>query len=89
MTLTRADGTVTASWDAPTGATKYHVTYTTDGGSWHAPVNGHANVTTSSLTFSADNAKSYIVGVRAGNSAGDSGWVNSAPAAPPQVLLIF
>ena len=89
VTLTRADGTVTASWDAPAGATKYHVTYSTDGGgSWHAPVNDNTNVTTSSLTFSADNAKSYIVGVRAGNDNGQwSGWRNSPSAGayiPPE-----
>ena len=84
LTLTRADGTATASWDAPAGATKYHVTYTTDGGgSWHAPVNDHTNIPTNSLTFSADNTKTYMVGVRAGNDNGQwSGWVNSAPAGP-------
>ena len=84
VTLTRADGTVTADWPAPDGATKYHVTYSTDGGgSWHAPVNDHTNVTTSSLTFSADNGKSYIVGVRAGNDNGQwSGWRNSPQAGP-------
>ena len=50
----------------PGGATKYHVTYTTDGGgSWHAPVDDHTNVPTNSLTFSADNSKTYMVGVRA------------------------
>ena len=83
VTLTRADGSVTASWDAPAGATKYHVTYTTDGGgSWHAPVSGHTNITANSLTFNADNAKSYIVGVRAGNDHGWSGWRNSSQAGP-------
>ena len=83
VTLTRADGTVTASWDAPAGAAKYHVTYTTDGGgSWHAPVSGHTNITANSLTFNADNAKSYMVGVRAGNDHGWSGWRNSAQAGP-------
>ena len=83
VSLTRTDGTVTASWDAPSGATKYHVTYSDNGGaSWHAPVDDHRNVTTTSLTFSADNAKTYIVGVRAGNDGGWSGWVNSPSAGP-------
>ena len=83
VTLTRADGTVTASWPAVSGATKYHVTYTTDGGgSWHAPVNNHTNITTNSLTFNTDNAKTYVVGVRAGNSGGWGGWRNSDPAGP-------
>ena len=83
VTLTRADGTVAASWEPVAGATKYHVAYSADGGaSWHAPVNDNANVPTSSIGFSADNAKTYIVGVRAGNDAGWSGWRNSAPAGP-------
>ena len=73
---------MTASWSAPNGATKYHVTYSDDGGSsWHAPVDNHTNVTATSVTISnADSTKTYIVGVRAGNDAGWSGWVNSAPA---------
>ena len=83
VSLDRADGTVTASWDAISGATKYHVTYTTDGGtSWHAPVDDHLNITTTSLTFDADNAKTYIVGVRAGNDGDWNQWRNSAPAGP-------
>ena len=83
VTLTRADGTVTADWPAVNGATKYHATYTDDGGgSWHAPVNNHTNITTNSLTFNADNAKTYVVGVRAGNADGWSGWVNSPAAGP-------
>ena len=83
VTLSRADGTVTADWPAVNGASKYHVTYTTDGGgSWHAPVNGHDNISTNTLTFTADNAKTYKVGVRAGNQHGWSGWVNSSPIGP-------
>ncbi len=83
ISVTRADGTLTADWDAPTGASKYHVTYTDDGGkSWHAPVDDHTNVPTNSLSFSVDNAKTYIIGVRAGNDIGWSGWRNSAPAGP-------
>ena len=30
VSITRADGTVTASWPAVSGATKYHATYTTE-----------------------------------------------------------
>ena len=83
ITLTRGDGTITATWDAPSGATKYHVTYTTDGGSsWHAPVNNHTNIPTNGITFNGDNAKTYIVGVRAGNSVGWSGWRNSPASGP-------
>ena len=83
ITVTRADGTITASWNAVSGATKYHITYSADNrASWHAPVNGHRNWLSNSLTFDADNAKTYIIGARAGNSAGWSGWTNSAPSAP-------
>ena len=42
ITVTRGDGPFTASWDAVNGATKYHITYSTDNrASWHAPVDGH------------------------------------------------
>ena len=83
VSIARADGSVTASWDAPSGAAKYHVTYSDDGGSsWHAPVDGHTNITATSITFTADNSKTYIVGVRAGNGAGWSGWRNSPAAGP-------
>ena len=81
VTLTRADGTATASWDAPSGATKYHITYN-DGSGWQAPVDDHRNVQTTSITFSVDNAKTVVVGVRAGNEHGWSGWVNSAASGP-------
>ena len=52
------------------------MTYTTDGGSsWSLAAFEH---TTNSITIpNADDAKAYIVGVRAGNDAGWSGWVNS------------
>ena len=83
VTITRTDGSLTASWDAVDGASKYHVTYSDDGGaSWHAPVDDHTNVPSNSITFSVDNAKSYIIGVRAGNDAGWSGWRNSPSAGP-------
>ena len=83
VTLTRGDGTITATWDAVNGATKYHVTYTTDGGSsWHAPVTDNANYPTNSMTFNVDNAKTYMVGVRAGNDSGWSGWRNSSAIGP-------
>ena len=65
------------------GADRYHVTYTSDGGhSWHAPVANHRAYASTSLTFSADNAKTYRVGVRAGNTSGWSGWRNSPSAGP-------
>ena len=80
VSLSRADGTLTASWDAVPGATKYHVTYSSNGGaSWSLAALDHAE---SSITFSADNAKTYVVGVRAGNDHGWSGWKNSPAAGP-------
>ena len=83
LTLSRADGTVTADWPAVAGASRYHVTYTDDGGaSWHGPVDDHWNVTATTLTFAADNAKTYTVGVRAGNDQGWSDWRNSEAAGP-------
>ena len=83
VSVTRTDGTVTASWDAVSGASKYHAMYSDDDrGSWHGPVDDHTNIQTTSITFSADNAKSVIVGVRAGNDQGWSEWTDSAPAGP-------
>ena len=80
VSVTRADGTLTAAWDAPSGATSYHVTYTDDGAqSWQLAALDHAST---SITISVDNAKTYIVGVRAKNAAGGSGWRNSPAAGP-------
>ena len=80
VSLARGDGTVTAKWDAPTGATQYHVTYSDDGGkSWSLAAYGDS---ATRVTFGADNASTYVVGVRAGNDHGWSGWVNSPPAGP-------
>ena len=86
VTVTRADGTVTASWPSVAGADSYHVTYsTTDGASWQLAALNHPapNDATVSITISgADNAKTYIVAARARNTVGDSGWRNSASAGP-------
>ena len=88
VSVSRSGDTLTASWDAPAGATKYHVTYSSDNkNSWTAaagPGDGHS---AASITISGiDTSKSYIVAVRAGNQHGWSGWRNSAsnpPEAPP------
>ena len=86
VTVKRADGTLTASWPAVDGATSYHVTYTSDGGaSWSLAALNHPDATIA--IKGVENAKTYIVGVRARNEAGDSGWRNSpdaAPFAPPK-----
>ena len=88
LSASRSDGSIVVSWNAVDGATKYHVTYTTDGGSsWSLAADAHA---TNSITIAnADDAKPFIVGVRAGNAAGWSGWVNSAtvPPVPPVATL--
>ena len=81
VTVTRADGTLTATWPAVDGATSYHITYSSDGGaSWQLAAYNHPDNT---ITISnATNSSTYIVGVRARNSGGGSGWRNSPPAAP-------
>ena len=82
--MTRADGTLTVSGYGVSDATKYHITYSSDGGyGWAAASDNH---TGTSSTISVDNSKSYIVAVRAGNDNGWSGWRNSnaiAPITPP------
>ena len=81
MSVTRADGSLTATWPAVSGATSYHITYSSDGEqSWSLAALNHpdASITVGGL----DNAATYVVGVRARNSGGDSGWRNSDPAGP-------
>ena len=81
VSVTRADGVLNASWPAVEGATSYHITYTSnDGASWNLAAENHPD---NSITITgADNALTYVVGVRARNEAGDSGWINSPPAGP-------
>ena len=84
VALSRSDGWLTASWPAAAYAASYHVTYTADGGaSWQLAALDHPAVGgLNSVTVAADNAATYMVGVRSRNSSGDSGWVNSAAAGP-------
>ena len=84
VSLTRADGTVTAEWPADSAATKYHITYSSDGRqSWSSAKGPDDNYSQNSITITgADNAKSYVVGVRAGNAHGWSGWRNSPQVGP-------
>ena len=81
--VTRAGTVLTASWDAPAGAAKYHVVYSSDGkNSWTAAAGPDDNHTAATIDITGiDVTKSYIVGVRAGNAHGWSGWRNSAPTA--------
>ena len=81
VSVTRADGSLTASWPTVSFATSYHVTYSSDGGaSWSlaAANHPHASITISDVTNSA----TYLVAVRARNDQGDSGWRNSPAAGP-------
>ncbi len=76
VTATRGDGTIVASWYHSDGATGYDVRYSSDNGkswSWAA-----WHWRTSVITIKgASGSKSYIVGVRAVNLVGESGWTNS------------
>ena len=81
VTVTRADGALNVSWPAVDGASSYHVTYSGDNGaSWSLAAENHPG--TSITITGVDNALTYLVGVRARNQHGDSGWINSPPAAP-------
>ena len=84
VTVTRADGALTATWPAVPNADEYHITYTSDNGkSWTAAASPGDNYSQNSVTINnADNGKPYIVGVRAGNAHGWSDWRNSPSIAP-------
>ena len=80
VSVSRSDGSLTASWSAPSGATKYHITYSSNGGgSWSLASLDHSGT---SITIGVDNSKTYLVGVRAGNDNGWSGWTNSPSSGP-------
>ena len=81
VTVARSDGQLTANWPAVSNATHYHVTYSSDNGkSWSRAAFQHPDA---SITISGvDNSKTYIVGARAGNDGGWSGWRNSPAAGP-------
>ena len=83
----RSGSTLTASWDAVNAATKYHVTYSENGGaSWSlAAMNHPAATPRTAINISIDAAKTYVVAARAGNNVGWSGW-RSSPASAPNTL---
>ena len=81
VTVTRADGTLTAEWPAADGATGYHITYSSNNkGSWTLAAYDHPS--TSITIEDATNSATYHIAVRALNASGGSGWRNSDPAAP-------
>ena len=83
MSAVHNGGSLSVSWTAAEGATGYDVVYSTDGkASWERAATNHAG--TSYTLSNADSAKTYVVSVRAVNSAGASGWTDSAPVSPPQ-----
>ena len=86
VTAVHNGSSLAVSWPAAARADSYHVTYTGDNGtSWQLAALEH---TGTSLTVNGvDSSKTYMVGVRAKNAAGYSGWVNSAPAAPPALSV--
>ena len=81
VTVTRGDGHLDASWPAVDGAASYHVTYSSDGGAnWSLAALNHPDA---SITIDdVSNGATYVVGVRARNEYGDSGWRNSLPIGP-------
>ena len=81
VSITRSDGTLTATWPAVAHAASYHVTYSSNhGGSWSLAAFSH---TSNSITISGvENESRYLVGVRARNQHGWSGWRNSALSSP-------
>ena len=81
VSVTRSDGALHASWPDVDGATSYHITFSSDNGaSWSLAAREHAS---SNMRISpVDNGASYIVGVRAKNASGYSGWRNSAVIGP-------
>ena len=86
VTAVHKGSSLDVSWPAAARADSYHVTYTGDNGtSWQLAALEH---TGTSLTINnVDSSKTYLVGVRAKNAAGYSGWVNSDPAAPPALSV--
>ena len=96
VTVTRADGAITASWPAVSGATGYTVTYSAVGnGNWTTAATNQAR---NSITISGvNNDHTYVVGASASNRAGQSArrvsppagpYSNKAPLPPPSVTIL-
>ena len=82
MTAVRGGSSLVVTWPEAERADSYHVTYTAANNiSWQL---AEAATTYTLLVINGlELSKTYIVGVRAKNEAGYSGWVNSAQATPP------
>ena len=88
--VSRSGTALSVTWDAVTDATSYDVRSSTDSGAtWATDVTGH---TATNVTLTIDATKDYLIGVRAVNSKGVSGWTVSAeslatpiPPAPTNV----
>ena len=84
---------LTASWDAPARATAYDVTYYNHRTGENARAAWDRAGTSLTITcdvrpehlgeYCVDGDSAYTVGVRAGNAAGKSPWVDSARVEPP------
>ena len=84
---------LTASWDAPARATAYDVTYYNHRTGENARAAWDRPGTSLEITcdvrlehlgeYCVDGDSAYTVGVRAGNAAGKSPWVDSARVEPP------
>ena len=96
VTITRADGVITASWPAVSGADGYNVTYSAVGnGNWISAASNHNGT---GITISGvNNDHTYLVSASAQNAAGASAqtvspaagpYSDQAPAAPPSVTVI-
>ena len=95
--IATAEKHLSASWQQPLWATKYHVTYTcNDGGDWGLVANGavdsegNLSQTGQTVTATADLSGGWWnnqtpacrMGVRAGNDNGWSSWTESNSATP-------
>lgn len=81
VTLTRASGSLTASWPAVNGAVTHEIASRFDSeSSWRvgAPSQSSANITITGV----EDAAAYVVRVRSRKSGGAGAWRYSAPSCP-------
>ena len=86
VSVVHRGASLAVSWAAPARATHYDVTYTDANNiswqraAWNRAGAGLTITTNVDGTAPVDAAKTYLVGVRARNAGGASGWTSSAPA---------